>query len=506
MLRRIRTGVGSVLIVAMAMSAAYIRLLPNQCEMSYSYPSYAAVGGGHPRYRLLRFTNAAPRWGGLPSSPVQEIPVLFVPGNQGHFGQVRSLAGASDAWCRQLGTRCRAPLAWYTLDFAEEPSGLDESVFLEQVEWLRSALLGIPGDGPVVIVAHSVGALVAQAALQPDMSRVALMVSIAPALPTLAIVPGKVFAEAEHATTRMNGTRFPVVNVLTGPRDVLVSDREGLLGGDGVVARRPSEECVGNEWTVRTRAVPGVGFSIDHFASLWCAQLVQRLVKGLHSATSGKCWGDAFVSDLTGWPPSPVQRSEQESTVLWQVASVMGSLPPSIVGFLPGVALARLWSAEGKRGTELLLWGTGVALGWRVVIGDATVLRAEVLDNASSAVLMMIGWLVLDGLEGWIVAATRGLMKPSVASRSFVLLGMWAPTVWACVMRQVIPWSHLATMLLTIGCLFLTSDSPWRMWLVPILLGRNMWALPWLVIAGGIAGIVGGSQQQKQRESSGQTA
>ena len=171
---------------------SWIPSLPNGCELPYMHPSYTKIAMWHgseaplrplsrfaARYRLLHY-----REGGQPMPSSAELsvsgtPVLFVPGNAGNFRQVRSLA--MEASKLSDGGK----LDFFTFDFGEELSGVSGSFVEDQAEFLNDAIRVLtvlyktgararaaatsaasPAPPPrFIVVAHSMGGLVARAAI-----------------------------------------------------------------------------------------------------------------------------------------------------------------------------------------------------------------------------------------------------------------------------------------------------------------------------------------------------
>ena len=153
------------------------RRAANGCAMTYSRPSFADVaeGGrltlsdpdklrGRAHYRVVRFATGQPRaeagWPLPGSARAAQAPVLLIPGHGGAHEQVRSLGSHAS----EQGL----DLAWYVLDFGEEPTALHAGFVWEQAAFANEVLAKLNaahGGGGAVVVGHSYGGVVARAAM-----------------------------------------------------------------------------------------------------------------------------------------------------------------------------------------------------------------------------------------------------------------------------------------------------------------------------------------------------
>ena len=176
--------------------------LHNGCRMAYMYPSYVSHNAAlrlHSRssspvmqkYSLLEYREAGVKHALGENSA---MPALFIPGNAGSYGQVRSMAssGANQYWESTTATvgpsrnevkeewkNAPGPIDWYTIDFNEDFSAFhgqtlrDQAYFVnEAVNYLRSLYPGKDDENvrgeeqntTVAIVGHSMGGIVARLA------------------------------------------------------------------------------------------------------------------------------------------------------------------------------------------------------------------------------------------------------------------------------------------------------------------------------------------------------
>lgn len=264
----------------------------HECAMTFMRPGFRAVGGpalegGGAGYRLLEYREEGafhPRGG----AGVRRVPVLFVHGNGGSFRQVRSLASqtAKGFHAEALGARGRVGgetlLDWYAVDFREELSAYAAGVLEAQVDFVERSMaaiaemdegMGASSPGHLILVGHSMGGVVAKAALLRGRRRsagvpeVPLLVTLASPLaahPFLAEHALAAFYSGLQAAWAAEPRKPAVLSVSGGWRDTLVDDGLALESGEHAVS-------------VSTEGVPGVMLSADHQAILWCNELVQKL-------------------------------------------------------------------------------------------------------------------------------------------------------------------------------------------------------------------------------------
>lgn len=130
----------------------------------------------HPAYKLFAYSEGGSAEHGAPSVPPHRYtgsPVLFVHGNAGSHKQMRSLASVALRKSLDLA-RTRQPrhLDYFAVDYNEELSAVFGGYLQPQADYLVhcvhaiSRLYGNNGAGGLIIVAHSMGGKVAQAAMQ----------------------------------------------------------------------------------------------------------------------------------------------------------------------------------------------------------------------------------------------------------------------------------------------------------------------------------------------------
>jgi glycosylphosphatidylinositol deacylase len=329
------------------------------CRMSFMSPSYLHLSGfgreftrlGNGPWGLYLYREAG--WDEDPAPHPSQAggekadklhlsgtPVLFVPGNAGSFRQVRSLAAAaSRTWYEVPGVPRRsvagrgngaAPLDFFTLDFNDDFSAFHGQTLLDQAEYTADCVRYIlslyahheddppdhrekrPDPTSVIVVAHSMGGIVARAAVLSrnyQSGSISTMVTFAtPHLVPPVTVDGgvdrvyravnsywreayglaplssaAVHAAAAGVSLISPSFRRPPSEELANM--VLVSLSGGLsdltIASESVSLLSLLPSASSNGFTVFTTAIPGVQTPIDHLAILWCQQLMYKVAEGL---------------------------------------------------------------------------------------------------------------------------------------------------------------------------------------------------------------------------------
>jgi len=305
------------------------------CRMSYMSPSYVRLDGFGREYTRL---GDGP-WGlylyreaGWDTDPftlsssgervlsLQGTPVVFVPGNAGSFRQVRSLASAaSRAWWELPGVRRKGAagstkeggrsLDFFALDFNEDFSAFHGQTLRDQAEYLADAVRyvltlyhapagGMPDPTSVMVVAHSMGGIVARAALlhsHYQANSISTMMTIAsPHLVPPVTVDRGVDAvyEGISAYWRAGYGLIPTTSATSNAQEELANLVLVSIGGgvsDVTIASESSALTSllppghSNGFAVTTTGIPGIWTPIDHLAILWCQQMMAVTAQALLS-------------------------------------------------------------------------------------------------------------------------------------------------------------------------------------------------------------------------------
>ncbi|KAG7396015.1 GPI inositol-deacylase [Phytophthora boehmeriae] len=282
-------AVCSVLLTALYVAdIASTKRYASLCEMTYSWPVYTPVAWrgspSHTKYQVYRVDMKQAR------DSLSGVPVLFVPGHLGSYKQARSLS-------RHLWDLDPSLFDVFALDFQEEPTGLNGNLITEQATFLNDAVrailrqykrqqkktsnqLVIPES--VVIVAHSMGGVVARTAeTLSNYKRRSIQHVVALGVP----YEGPSFpfdAEVNAVYERMHSKRdddVVYVAITGGHKDTLVTAT--LTGTDKVGSSSRAFAALAS-------AMPAVQTTVDHFCLLWCHQLLKAVAESLYKAVDLK--------------------------------------------------------------------------------------------------------------------------------------------------------------------------------------------------------------------------
>ncbi|KAG7382584.1 GPI inositol-deacylase [Phytophthora pseudosyringae] len=263
-----------------------IKRLESACEMTWSWPVYAPVTWravpAHPKYALYRVDMKLAR------ASLTGVPVLFVPGHLGSYKQARSLS-------RHLWDADETLFDLFALDLGEEPTGLSGSFVTDQATYLNDVVRAIMREykrqnkktdrqlvvpDSVVIVAHSMGGVVARTAqLLPNYKKRSVQHVVALGVP-YDNPPFPFDAEMKALYDRMHskkgeGEDTVYVAVTGGHKDTLV--QTPLTSVDAVADSA-------HAFVALASAVPTVQTPVDHFCLLWCHQLLKVVAETLYKA------------------------------------------------------------------------------------------------------------------------------------------------------------------------------------------------------------------------------
>lgn len=298
---------------AWAVAGLPARLAVQQaCDMSRMWPAYAdytahmaspsrlaaARAGKQGKYRLLLYREGylQPQPDAFP--PTGQ-PALFVPGNAGSYGQVRSVASstAHQYWSHDYAENPSAfagrprpewanltarGIDWWTIDFNEDFSALHGDTLVEQAVFVNEVIVylqSIYPDGPVKvpILAHSMGGIVSRLAMalpeHPPRSVDTLVTLSTPhAYPALAFDDGiaRVYRTINAVSALPDAPLL--VSIAGGALDVQVSSDAANVAVSPV--------WKGERISISSNAIPGAWCSVDHLAIMWCDQIRTRVATG----------------------------------------------------------------------------------------------------------------------------------------------------------------------------------------------------------------------------------
>lgn len=315
------------------------------CEMSRMWPAYAdytdrmespsglaaSAIRGEGKYRLLLYREGylQPQPGAFPPTG---RPALFVPGNAGSYGQVRSVASSSanQYWSHDYtpdpatyaGTArpewdnlTAHGLDWWTIDLKEDFSAfhgdtlVEQAVFVNEVLSFLQRIYSHPQPNSIPILAHSMGGIVARLAMTlpehpPGSVDTLVTLSTPHAHPVLAFDRGIAAVYRAINTAPPQRNRPLLVSIAGGALDIQVSPDAANVNLSPV--------WKGENITISSNAIPGTWCSVDHLAIMWCHQLRTRIATGfLQTALPGygekrkEMWSKALGLVLEDAPYMP---------------------------------------------------------------------------------------------------------------------------------------------------------------------------------------------------------
>ncbi|KAK4702313.1 GPI inositol-deacylase, partial [Phenoliferia sp. Uapishka_3] len=303
------------------------------CRMSFMSPSYLHLSGFGREYTRLGagpwglYLYREAGWDDEAFYPdgrlaLSGTPVVFVPGNAGSFRQVRSLASAaSRSWWELPGVRRKGgtspreggrSLDFFTIDYNDDFSAFHGQTLLDQAEYLADSIRfilslyhqesgsNVPDPTSVIVVAHSMGGIVARAAfLHPHFQAQSISTLITFATPHVSppvSVDRNIDRVYDHINSywrRSYGLTSSTSSPATTTEHEALQDLVLISIGGGISDVTIASESVSlasllplndsHGFTVFTTAIPGVNTPIDHLAMLWCQQLMQTLAQSILS-------------------------------------------------------------------------------------------------------------------------------------------------------------------------------------------------------------------------------
>lgn len=243
-------------------------------------------------------------------------PALFVPGNSGSYGQVRSVASsASRQFYKDDGSGARrdewkdappgvAHTDWYTIDFNEDFSAFSGSTLIEQATFINEVVAYLSNryaspatysfaagerNTTVPILAHSMGGIAARLAQRLPNHPVGCIDTIVTLSTPHAYPPVPFDRSVEHVYSLINAPVEPppVANGAAGTvPPLLVSIAGGLLDTQlpsdpsSLSLSRIGEPVAASRISTYTGSLPSLWSSVDHLAVMWCDQLREKIARG----------------------------------------------------------------------------------------------------------------------------------------------------------------------------------------------------------------------------------
>ncbi|KAI8094669.1 PGAP1-like protein-domain-containing protein [Thamnidium elegans] len=257
--------------------------------MTYSYPKYIEIDNVEStfssKYKLYIY-----RDGYRDSDTLYGTPALFIPGQAGSYGQIRSLASTTTQLYHQ-NREGRKNIDFFTVDLNEELSALSGQNLIDQAVYLNAVIKRIQDmyqrPVPVMIIGHSMGGIVARTMfMQPNYIPYSIRTIVTIATPHLVaplLLDTGIYKAYKDIKTYWKTHQDQLKDV------VLISIAGGsldnIIHSDGVVIDKVVSKT--NGFTTYTTSIPGVWTGCDHMAILWCKQFIQVLSSTLLSVVNG---------------------------------------------------------------------------------------------------------------------------------------------------------------------------------------------------------------------------
>lgn len=433
---------------------------PNRCAMTYMSPAYfpVPVNASSTTYALWLYRERAASTltaGGAMASvgngggtgcgsaiwrPGRSIPGIFVPGNAGSYRQVRSLASetarrvdarraASGDAPDPEGTETREEhvgVDWFTLDFNEELSAFHGAVASRQTEFaafaIEQVLARYPHGTPVIIAGHSMGGVVARAALL-ELNRATTRRTAVDATVVAIATPH----EKSPAATQPAVARFyeRTNRAWADERNADVTSRVAIVsvgGGDADRQVRPARAKPPTAWTNGmigfrrkrfnvTHAVAGsipgsTGVSADHRCVVWCQQIVVPIAETLLDVASDRRPDDAGgrvalartrlgPTDEENQKNQTPQKPKPKGTARLDAAAALAlDRSPSLVPIMLALAIDALVVPQTTR-------RGGFGVEGQTVRGAVSLFAAPVFVRSRVVLVFVLGGFIGGGMDPW---------------------------------------------------------------------------------------------------------
>ncbi|CAD6885176.1 unnamed protein product [Tilletia laevis] len=302
--------------------------LSQQCRMSRMWPAYAVHHPVSPSGLARKYSLFLYRERGSHGHPQDDrprgTPALFIPGNAGHYAQIRSVASSSAtqyyedngaSMPKQEWARARGPVDWWTVHFNEDFSAFHSQTMLDQATYVNEVIayllelyapISSHNVTSVPILAHSMGGVVARLLLdQPNYVPGSIDTIITLSTPH-AFPPAPFDRGLESIYTRINrpahlysrqmldagnnATKqedvwrsFPhfadvlLISIGSGALDTQITSESSslALGSPSLPALWPSAQAI----STFTSALPALWSSVGHVSMAWCDQLRERIAR-----------------------------------------------------------------------------------------------------------------------------------------------------------------------------------------------------------------------------------
>ncbi|KAJ4479140.1 PGAP1-like protein-domain-containing protein [Lentinula aciculospora] len=279
-------SVAAVLLFLYASQDIAENLSPQGCRMSYMNPLYIPQTQFNTTWTPLakRYSLVLYREDQWERELHGGTPVLFIPGNAGSSGQVRSIASSAtrqfysrpnvpayEAWTRNMKA-----LDFFAADFNEDLSAFHGPTLQAQTEYCTRAIAYIlslyPRNTSIIILGHSMGGIVGTSLLPSKDIAAVITMSTPHTLP-----PARFDQRVDeiYASNReiLLHDPTPILSLCGGAMDMMIPSESCILPPLAKVLHMPYRQ------TVFTSALEGAWTGVGHREMVWCHQVRWRVAR-----------------------------------------------------------------------------------------------------------------------------------------------------------------------------------------------------------------------------------
>lgn len=325
-------------VVALAVIAICItvdlrrKVLVSTCGRSATAPRVTHVefaGVHHHRYHLYRMRPRAL------DTPTADTVIVFVPGHNAHYGSAVNLLAAS--------VNSHRSILYFTVDLQGDPSALDANVATDAAVFVHECVSALhrqyPGV-PISVIGHSMGGVIARAALarSPPIPAASLLITLNSPLRMHPFAPDARFQRLYDVSAPDN---VAVVSVVSGYLDTTVHSSLGIAD---------------LALTIFTGSIPTVWTDLGHDAVLRCATLGVKLIDAATTTTMTTATNTSErLASIRSILLGPDRQSSRHCGALLPM-----NVAPVPSGALCSTRVRHLSLAYGARPTEIQRTATAV--------------------------------------------------------------------------------------------------------------------------------------------------
>ncbi|KIK67657.1 hypothetical protein GYMLUDRAFT_215793 [Collybiopsis luxurians FD-317 M1] len=285
-------SIAAVLFFLYASQDVAENLSPQGCRMSWMNPSYILQTQFNNSWTPLarRYSLFLYREDQWERELHGATPVLFIPGNAGSSGQVRSIASSAT---RQFYSSPNVPtyeayarnmkaLDFFAVDFNEDLSAFHGPTIQAQTEYCARAISYIlslyPPNTQIIIMGHSMGGIVATSLLPSKDIAAIITMSTPHTLP-----PARFDQRIDEIYTRhrevLHRDSTPILSLCGGATDMMIPSESCILPWSDEGPEIPYRR------TVFSSALEGSWTGVGHREMVWCHQVRWRVARAAMELT-----------------------------------------------------------------------------------------------------------------------------------------------------------------------------------------------------------------------------